>query len=257
MSTKSIFLLLFTFLLICGCSSKIQDKITTPKIQSCENSIQFWVEDELKNNPDLNVEEFKEYIMHTYCGEEILENAKILTNNGYKSNIEYIKDGKTFHGPYISTLRSSVDWIKENIEDDAIITCLWDYGAMIRGLAQKEVVVAGPSKEIIEDRKKSNPEYKTIFKEYELTSHSILTDVAQILVTEDTQDAVQLMKKYNSQYLLITQEDVYKSSAINRWAVGNYNQPSENAVIFQALSKDLQGFELIYSNDEIVIFKII
>jgi len=141
-----IILICLLILLINGCAKQ------EIGLSSCQRSIDLWIEDEVRENPETDVDEFQNYIMHTYCGEEKLTNGKITTNDGYKSNVEYIQGGQIFHGPYMPSFRVTTDWLKDGNEDMKI-TAWWDYATMIRGIAKKNVVLTGPSNEFLEEQK--------------------------------------------------------------------------------------------------------
>ncbi len=252
---------LIAFLLISGCSKETKTEESEPQfgiydIQSCENSVKFWVKDELRENPDLDVEQYRNEVLNTYCGEETLENARVLIENGYKTFVEHTWNNVFHSGQYMTSLRPATEWIKDNIEEDAKIISWWDYGDMIRAISQRDAVLFGPSKEFVAEFKSNNPEWKPNFKEEDYVEHELLVDVANILLTQNAQTAIGLMNKYNAKYLLVTTRDIQISLAINKWVSGDYELPSENAVFFLALNKNLDEFDLLYSDDYSVIYKI-
>jgi len=239
-----------------GCQKELKAP-SIHEIQSCENSVKFWVKDELRENPDLDIEKFEQEIRSTYCGEEDLGYAKILTENGYKTQVEYIKDGYKFEGIYNPGLRKAINWLKDNIPDDAIISSWWDYGHMIRAIAKKNVVIFAPSQEFVDEMKRINPEYNPPPRaEYDISKHKDLVNIAKILISNNTSEATSLMSKYGSKHLLVTTTDNIFSPYFSWLANGNYDQLSENSLFLKALAKDLKDFDLIYSDDYTVVYSV-
>ena len=256
MKISQIIFIIFVIVLY-GCSNQGLKTPGINDIQACENSVDFWVEDELIKSPALDVDQFKKEILSKYCGEEILPNAKILTQNGFKTYLEYTWNEKSYDGVYNPDIRPAVEWIKNNIGDDARITSWWDYGHMIRALGRRDAVLFAPSEEFVRDYKAYYPDWRATFKKEDYLDHNILVDVSRILLAQNPKIAIELLKKYNSKYLLLTSKDFYISNVINRWVGGEYINPSENSLLVSLLKgQDIEGFHLIYSDKYTAIYEI-
>lgn len=256
---KIFYILIFSIFIlsISGCSKKSEYYPGINDIQSCENSVEFWIKDELRVNPNLNIDKFRNEILNKHCGEEVLSNAKILTKNGYKKNVEYTWNGKLFTGGYNVELRPAVEWIKNNIEDDAKITSWWDFGDMIRAISKRDVVLYGPSKEFVKDYNNIYAEWRPNFNKEDYMDHEILLDVSNILISQNPSDSIKLMSKYNSKYLLVSKKDSLISNVINRWVEGQYINPSQKSILFLAVNKEnIEGFNLLYSDNYTAIYKV-
>ena len=69
--------------------------------------------------------------------------------------------------------RTGLDWIKENTPENSTFLCWWDYGHMIKGYAERNVLVRNPSEEI----KECVPDPSTI---PEFDPHEKIYDVATV-----------------------------------------------------------------------------
>jgi len=88
--------------------------------------------------------------------EQISDNSKLIIKEGtYKgkgfqrTDIKYEKDNKEFQNYFDPALKDSLDWIKENTDDNVIFLSWWDYGHMIRGYTERDVIIYSPSKDIL------------------------------------------------------------------------------------------------------------
>lgn len=186
-------------------------------------------------------------------------------------HFNYTKDNKTYTSVHYEEMDPAIEWIKQNTPKDAIFMNWWDYGPTIIGLAERETIVDGPSREILftvamyaamSDEERENVECP------DCNPHEKIMDVVNALVTEDPSETIDIMSKYDAEYLLIRQEDKSKSYAIFmisdkdhiEYINDNY-EPTEKAldtVIIKAIhGEELEGFELVYSDDDVNIYRII
>ena len=101
-----------------------------------------WVEIEEKQEQLLN----SEYIGGKYDAKLELW-YDYLDGSWYERyEIKYTVDGEEYKGWFDYLHRNTLDWIKNNTEDDAVILSWWDYGHSIRGYTGREVVLDSPSK---------------------------------------------------------------------------------------------------------------
>jgi|SRR3989338_76342 len=256
MKINRIIFIIFVVVLY-GCSNPGLKPPGINNIQACENSVDFWVEDELTKNPDLDIDQFKKEILSKYCGEEILSDAKILTQNGFKAYLEYTWNEKSYNGIYNPEMRPAVEWIKNNIEDDAKITSWWDYGHMVRAIGRRDAVLFAPSEEFVKDYKEYYPNWRPTFKKEDYSDHDILVDVSNIILAQNPNISIELMTKHNSKHLLLTSKDFHISKVINRWVSGEYINPPEDSLLFLLLKlQEAEGLNLVYSDEYVVIYEI-
>lgn len=112
----------------------------------------------------------------------------------------YIKDGVEHEGYFNAYLRKALNWIKGNTPESAIFLNWWDYGHMIVGYAERESVIKNPSQEALISVKDTSQ-----FKE--LDPHEMIVDVAKALTTTDENETLEIMRKNNATYILVTAED--------------------------------------------------
>lgn len=84
----------------------------------------------------------------------------------------------------------------------------------------------------------------------------MLQEIAELLLTESDSEAVELMKKYNADYLYVHKDDEDKSVAIFI-VLGEEPRPLENTVLGKALTGEpLGGFEFVYEDEVCTIYKL-
>lgn len=203
---------------------------------------------------------------------------------------EYEKNGRKYTTNFLySELQPAMEWIKNNLPKNAVVSAWWDYGHTIRGSGNVEAVVFTPSKEILNTVATSQiPKYyfppqdlstlfKTSFaqsesisdiqkyntKKYgELSNNNDIKNVALILTTTNPQEAISLMKQYNSEYVLVTSSEygkaytLYEITKIPTEFVDG-STLNKNSILYKMLKLELiSGFERVYSDSSVVIYKI-
>jgi len=114
------------------------------------------------------------------------------------ANLEYTDETGTHSEMYFSLkMRNGLDWIKNNTHENVTFLCWWDYGHMIKGYAERNVVVRNPSQEILNSV--ANPSGVT-----EFDPHERILDVATALATNNSAEMVQIMEKYNATYVHVS-----------------------------------------------------
>ncbi|MBI4440519.1 hypothetical protein HY638_06100, partial [Candidatus Woesearchaeota archaeon] len=203
---------------------------------------------------------------------------------------QYEKDGKKYMSLYLySELQPAMEWIKNNLPKNAVVSAWWDYGHIIRGLGNVEAVVFTPSKEVLNTVATSQiPKYyfppqdlPTLFKisfaqsesisdiqkyntkKYgELSNHNDIKNVALILTTTNPQEAINLMKQYNSEYVLVTSSEYGKAYSLYQITgippeLVDGSTLNKNSIFYKILKLEpVNGFERIYSDSSVVIYKI-
>lgn len=198
-------------------------------------------------------------------------NTSILdSRKEYKGNvqtwqqIEYTKDGKTIRGDLYPGLRDSLDWIKQNTLDDAILMNWWDYGDSIIGYTGRDSVIRYTSKELLDTismYKYVTPEKKKEMEDATIP-HEKIQDVSKVLTSENSQDAIKIMKKYNAEYLFVHSNDTRLFSIFQFAIEGIWKEPNKDDIdktIVGMASKglEIEGFKLVYSDKNVRLYKIL
>ncbi|UCD03598.1 MAG: hypothetical protein JSW73_03600 [Candidatus Woesearchaeota archaeon] len=185
------------------------------------------------------------------------------------AHFNYTKDNETFTSIKYEDMAPAVEWIRQNTPEDAVFLNWWDYGHIIRGQAEREAIVWEPSKEILFTVARyaamSNEEREKV-ECPQCNPHDRILDVVNALIAEDASETIEIMSKYNATYLLVRWEDKHKSYVIFLISdkdpadyVTEYYEPKEAALsttLFRAInSEDIEGFELVYSDDSVNIYQ--
>jgi asparagine N-glycosylation enzyme membrane subunit Stt3 len=170
------------------------------------------------------------------------------------------EEGKHTEGYFEVDIRDGLDWIKVNTPEDSVFLCWWDYGHMIKGYTERNVIVRNPSEEIKESI--ANPDSIT-----EFDPHERIMDVAKALTTSDFNELQQILDKYDVTHVLVCTDDLGKSAWMFHIAglePSDYGEYSESGVEFTEagmqtmIAKLLEnrdtGLTLIYEDEEIKIY---
>ena len=215
------------------------------------------------------------YVNFTKNGKEPQENGEAPTNVenvGGKYNalvsfwedyaaIEYTdEEGEHPDGYFEAELRDGLDWIKANTPEDAIFLCWWDYGHMIKGYTERNVVVRNPSEEIIESV--ANPSSIT-----ELDPNERIMDVAKALTTSDFTEMQQILDEYGVTHVLVCSDDLIKAAwiftsagleptdyVVSQDSSFEFTEAGMQTMIAKLLENRDAELTLIYEDEEIKIF---
>ena len=114
------------------------------------------------------------------------------------ANLKYTDETGTHSEMYFSLkMRNGLDWIRNNTPENATFLCWWDDGHMIKGYAERNVVVRNPSQEILNSV--ANPSGVT-----EFDSHERILDVATAFTTNNTAEMLQIMEQYGATYVFVS-----------------------------------------------------
>jgi asparagine N-glycosylation enzyme membrane subunit Stt3 len=186
------------------------------------------------------------------------------------TSFNYTKDGKNYVVELYPSLLPVMDWIRDSTPKQAVFLNWWDYGHMIRGVGERETILFAPSREILYTVSK----YARLSEEElskvecpDCNPHERIMDVVNALITNDPDKTKDIMRKYNAEYVLVTKNDKAKSYAL--FLIAGYKpsdyldknfKPKENAmnlVLFKMINEeDVKGFEKIYSDEIVKIYKI-
>lgn len=175
-------------------------------------------------------------------------------------------------------------WIADNTGSDVVIIAWWDYGVGIEEISHRRVVISETSREIkwtIAGMRK----YPWSWIEYELwypfESDERVRDVGRFFSAEDASEAIEIARKYGSEYVFVVYpDDIMKFYAMVMAAgkqpseyLGESKADTEEEMIREIESReiikketigirliygdDTEGFEKLFDNGRVKIYKII
>jgi len=180
------------------------------------------------------------------------------------AKIEYSdEDGKHSRMYFKVEMRSGLDWIRNNTSENATFLCWWDYGHMVKGYTERNVVVRNPSEESKECVK--DPSSIT-----EFDPHERILDVATALTTTSFTKMLQIIEKYDVTHILVCTDDLIKATWFFRiagleWAdylvsqnsTWEFTDAGMQTMIAKLLDKRAAGrFTLTYEDNEIKVYKV-
>ena len=182
-----------------------------------------------------------------------------------RTTIEYVDETGKHVGDYFVSMKDSLDWIKVNTPEDSLFLCWWDYGHMIKGYAERNVVVRDPSEQILESV--TNAEEIT-----QIESHETIVDVATAFSTTDSTKTLQIMETYDASYIVVNEIETQKAFWIFQIAGLNtteyayeYWPPGQSAFTDKAKetmlarlveNRETNPFSLVYSDETIKVYEI-
>lgn len=149
-----------------------------------------------------------------YDAKLILEN--MTTNKGREVEIYkvlYTLDGKETRGLLPASIIPAFEKIKNDSPENATVVMWWDYASALRGYTERDVVIDAPSSEIVYSVAGGWDEG--------LSSDEKVRDVSFIFTTNSSDDAIKLMKKYNSEFVLVHLSDAEKAFVFFNLAGGD------------------------------------
>lgn len=171
----------------------------------------------------------------------------------------YIKGGEGFSGYYDAKFRVSLDWINESTPEDSVFLSWWDYGHMIRGIAEREVVIFAPSEEILW----TIPDPSSI-EEY--SDHQRILDVAYALCTTTSTETISMMNKYNATYIFVSEDDIAKAGVLLKIIGKNpatyitqevFTEEGKKMTLYKILRMmSVDGLEMSYSDMNVTIYRL-
>jgi len=210
-------------------------------------------------------------------------NASILYEEVYEdgkwsncTEIRYTKNGREYIDYFKPSMRDTLDWIKSNTNENAIILCWWDYGGMIIGYCERNAIARFASLALkdtlhpfaagwFDEEKK-----KKFIEENEWASNETIKDIANVLTTTNftSNETKQIIEKYNASYILTDRYDFFIAKVFFA-AIGknpdeyivNYmpTEKGNETLIFQMWSDDTQilGLQLYYTVADVRIFELV
>ena len=180
--------------------------------------------------------------------------------------IRYIVGDGDNWGIFFPEMRSALDWIGENTEENATVLCWWDYGHAIRGYSGRDAIIYYPSRSL--ENTVADP---STIEDWE--DEETVANVARALVATDPSETIDIMEQYGSEYLVTYRRDTTGISYAFFQAAGldildyivpsnggPFDKPTEKGrqtVIYRIWAgEDVPGMELVYSDLDTRIYKI-
>jgi len=181
--------------------------------------------------------------------EEIFSNGN--WSNTYRTSIVYVKDNKKYIGNYDWYLSEALNWIKSNTTENDTILCWWEYGHMVEGYSERNIISKFPSLATNYTMwEYMNDERWIRDFTFEWSANETIEDIMNIfssnnITSNETKD---LIEKYNISYILIHGKDRYLASNIGNetlmakmWEKG-YNYGDE--IVLE--EPQIYGLQLVY-----------
>ena len=160
-------------------------------------------------------------------------------------SLVYTKDGYEYNVAYYSDLRNALNWIKTNTSENCTILSWWDYGGMIEGYAERNILAKAPSLPLINTVARLNIDLLGGW-----TSNETINDIANILTSANLSsiDMKEIINENNISYIFTTRYDRDIAYIIFNASDKNIDDYYENY-----LPNELANESLIYQiwNDEL------
>ena len=187
----------------------------------------------------------------------------VVTHWGDRVQLAYNDESGNHSGYFNDNMKAGLKWINSSTPENATFLCWWDYGHMIKGFGERNVVVRNPSHEIINSI--ADP---SGIKDFD--PNEKILDVASALTTDNQSKTVQIMGKYNATYLMIGKNDLvnsvwfFKISGLNytdylasQGSSLGFTDLGKDTMIARLLdNRDTGPFTLVYGGQEMKIYKL-
>jgi Uncharacterized membrane protein len=156
------------------------------------------------------------------------------------------------------SMKPGLLWINSSTPMDATILCWWDYGHMVKGVGERNVVVRNPSQEILNSV--GDP---SSIKEFD--PNQKILDAATAYTTSNSSRTLQIMEKYNTSYIMVGKDDaakavwMYRIAGLNEtnYVTGQgFTDLGSGTMIARLLdNRDTGGFTQVYSDEYMKIYR--
>jgi len=200
--------------------------------------------------------------------QQISENARIITTERtyndeeyQRTDIRYERDNQEYQNYFEPQFQPALDWIKENTEQTTKFLNWWDYGHMIRGYTGRDTIIFSPSEDILWSLASQQWDEEASGR---FSTKQEINDVATALTTEDPEITIEILKRYNADYIFTTKRDeasafIFFKITDKEGYIEEY-KPKEkalNTILFKLLNKEeIEGLELVYQDDITSIYRL-
>jgi asparagine N-glycosylation enzyme membrane subunit Stt3 len=187
------------------------------------------------------------------------------------TQIDYVDETENHSEHYFEPqMRTGLDWIRNSTPENTTFMCWWDYGHMIKGYAERNVIVRNPSHEWIDMVAIARTDPNAI-KEFD--PNEKLVDVANALTTSNYTETLQIMEKYGAAYVVIYKDDgpqvgkawwMFKVAGLNPTSyqvklensTQVFNDAGKQTMLSKLLDNRDTGFTLVYQDESMKVYKI-
>jgi asparagine N-glycosylation enzyme membrane subunit Stt3 len=179
------------------------------------------------------------------------------------TEMNYTKNGVEHQGCYIPSMKETLDWIKTNTSENCTILCWWDYGIMIEGYAERNVIARVGSLAITDTiavfGSLDEEGKKKFIEEHEWTSNETIQELAMVLTTTNisSDETRAIIQKYNVSYIFTAYYDKQIISILlnaagknsdEYYTGGTPNEKCNETLIFKMWNDtpEISELELIY-----------
>ncbi|MBN2065204.1 MAG: hypothetical protein JW771_00150 [Candidatus Thermoplasmatota archaeon] len=178
--------------------------------------------------------------------------------------ISYEKHGETYYGAFMPEIVASLDWLYNNAEENATILCWWDYGSMVEGYAERNVITTFAS-ENLEETIASYSHMSEEKKQEDIAKHGgwapeeYLQDIASVFTCSNisANETKAIIETYNVSYIFTRGYDEQIAFIFFKYFdkdtadyIDDYNLTdlAKQSLIFQMWSDDAvpYGLELVH-----------
>lgn len=180
-------------------------------------------------------------------------------------DIEYTRNNVTIRGYYFSAFEPALQYLKSSTPENSTVLSWWDYGNMIVGYSERNVIATNPSPSLLKSITNTSANVKT-------DSEEKLQDIAKALATTDPQETISIMKKYNARYIyvangplgdegkanwILTESGIPIENLSDYWSDGKLMNKAFNTVIYKILhEQDIPGLQPVFRDANNRIYRV-
>lgn len=173
--------------------------------------------------------------------------------------ISYTKDGTKLHGYFPQEMRGALDYLRTNTSEGSVVFSWWDYGHAVRGYAEREPVLDGPSESM-----RSSVADPSRVSHWE--SGAKVSTVASAFTGRDLNGSIQVVKTYGAHYVMVSKNDALKAWAMFQAAGNDPGQYADgtglkvgaaDTLIYKLLyGQAVAGLDAAYQDADTTIFRV-
>ncbi len=180
-------------------------------------------------------------------------------------DIEYTRNNVTIRGYFFSAFEPALQNLKSSTPENSTVLAWWDYGNMIVGYSERNVIATNPSPALLKSVTNTSATVKT-------DPEQNLQDIAKALSATDPQVTISIMKKYNARYIyvaagplgdegkanwILTESGIPSDQLGDYWSGGKLVNKATNTVIYKMLhEQDIPGLQPVFTDANNKVYQI-
>ncbi len=172
-------------------------------------------------------------------------------------DIEYTRNNVTIRGYFFSAFEPALHYFRSSTPENSTILSWWDYGNMIVGYSERNVIATNPSPNLLKSITNTSARVNT-------DSEEKLQDIAKALATTNPQETVSIMKKYNAKYIYVangplgdegkanwifTEAGIPTDKLSDYWSNGKLVNKATDTVIYKMIKEQqIAGLKLVFTD---------